>query len=308
MATKTTQATLDQQYLDRQNDLFDRVKNIADKPYQAYTGETVAQFNPDQINLMGRVRERFNNANPSLYQGALDKTINEAPRYIQNRSFLNMNVEDYMNPYVDQVIDRTFRNIDRQTDATRQKVRDDAIAKKAFGNSRRDIMEGVVVAEGERNKLDAAANLYKDAYLSGQNMMQADVANALGIDQANQDYQTDYLNQLQKSAALGMDDYRDARTTFGGVGDALQTNSQLRLDQDVEEFYRQQGYDEKQARMLADILYGQRVETENNTEVSGVPRAKGPSRAQSALSGAATGYMIGGPVGAVAGAILGGLF
>ena len=307
MATTKTSSQLDTEYKQNQADLFNRAKGIADRPYTPFEGAKIADFSVDQQALMGNVRNFFDQQNPQAFSNALQKSVTEAPRYIDNKSFLNMNVQDYMNPYVDQVIDRTFRNIDRQTDATRQKVRDDAIAKKAFGNSRRDIMEAVVLAEGERNKLDAAANLYKDAYGQGVNLMQSDVANALTTDRANQGYQNEYLGQLAKNATLGMDAYQDARTAFGSIGDAQQQQQQMFLDNNVEEFYREQGYDEKQARFLSDILYGQNVETTQTSETN-APKVKGPSRGKSMLAGAAQGYAVGGPVGAVAGAIIGGLF
>ena len=63
---------------------------------------------------------------------------------------------------------------------------------------------------------------------------------------------------------LGLTDAQQNQTAMGAMANAEQQIAQANLNQTVEEFYRQQGYDEQQARFLADLLYGQQVETTSN--------------------------------------------
>ena len=305
MASVTSATELDRQYKENQNNLYDKAQDIARRPYQAYTGPKVAGFNADQQAVMGDIRNMYESAQAYDPRAALARSYNAGPTMVNQRSFLSGNVQDYMNPYVDQVIDRTFRQVDRATDARQQRIRDDAIAKKAFGNDRRFVMEGVAEAEGEFQKANLASNLYNQAFTAGANLMNQDINRATAIDQGNQGYMNQYNQLLAQNAVLGLTDQNQARQAFAGVGDAQRDFTQRGMDEAQAEFFRAQGYDEKQIRMLADILYGQTAETTVTETTSGV---KGPSRVQSALGGAAAGYSIGGPPGAAIGAILGGFF
>lgn len=306
MATTTTTTALDDQFKQNQNELYKRGVNIADRPYEGYTGQTVAGFNNDQLALMGDLRSNYADAQAYDPRAALAQSYTNGPQLAQQRSFLNGNVQDYMNPYVDQVIDRTFRSIDRDTDARRQQVRDTAIGQNAFGNDRRFVMEGVAEAEGQRAKMDTAANLYSQAFNTGANLMGADMDRMSNIDQANQTYLNNYNATLGRNAVLGQQDMIDARNALAGVGDSRQQLNQSTINQDVAEFYRTQGYDAEQARMLADLLYGQQVET---TTTSEAPEADGSaSKLGNAATAGGIAYMLGASNPIIAGAaILGGL-
>lgn len=314
MSTQTT--ILDEQYKQNQNDLFDRAKAIADRPYQTYgtdPSDRVAGFNQFQTNFFNRAAQDFANSQAFAgnARGALQNSFSAPMERAGNYSFTQGNIQDYMNPYVDQVIDRTFRQVDRATDARRQSIRDDAIASNAFGNDRRLIMEGVAEAEGEAQKANLAANLYQNAYTSAAGLMGADMDRALTADQANIASQNSYMSNVGKNAVLGLTDVGQTNQTYAQAGDVQQQRAQEVQNQQIAEFYRAQGYDEQQARFLADMLYGQQVGTTTVTEGEAAGGG-GSSSASTRLGNAATAASIAKMAGAAnpyvaAAALVGGL-
>ena len=307
MSTTITQ--LDEQYKRNQNELYDRGLAIADRPYEGYAGTKTVGFTDTQRNLFANQQLDYDAARMGgqAARSALAGSFQAPQAQVGQYSFTQGNIQDYMNPYVDQVIDRTFRQVDRATDARRQAIRDNAISQRAFGNDRRLLMEGVAEAEGEFQKANLAAQLRGNAFTQGANLMQQDLNRAQQADAIMANNQNAYLAGIGRNAMLGLTDAQQNQAAFGKMADAEQQIAQANLNQTVEEFYRQQGYDEQQARFLADLLYGQQVET--TTTGSGYEdAAAGSRRLGNAVSGGGLAYLAGaGPAGIVAGAILGGL-
>lgn len=307
MSTTITQ--LDEQYKRNQNELYDRGLAIANRPYQGFAGSKTMGFTDTQRNIFGNQQIDYDAARMGGQNArtALAGSFQAPQAQVGQYSFTQGNIQDYMNPYVDQVIDRTFRQVDRATDARRQAIRDNAISQKAFGNDRRLLMEGVAEAEGEFQKANLAAQLRGNAFTQGANLMQQDLNRAQQADAIMANNQNAYLAGIGRNAMLGLTDAQQNQAAFAQMADAEQQIAQANLNQNVEEFYREQGYDEQQARFLADLLYGQQVET--TTTGSGYGDAGAGSRKLgNAVSGASLAYMAGaGPVGMIAGAVLGGL-
>ena len=101
-------------------------------------------------------------------------------------SFPQGNLDAYMNPYIDNVIDRSMADLQRQRGITMQDMGDRAAAAGAFGGSR----HGVTEAETNRGFYDVAANtaagLRSQGFDTAAQMMQQDYNRALAADQMNQ--------------------------------------------------------------------------------------------------------------------------
>ena len=76
-------------------------------------------------------------------------------------------VSDYMNPYTDNVIQETEKDIERQGNVARQRASAEAVGSGAFGGSR----QGIQAAEVERSIMDAKAKASAD--LNARNYDQA---------------------------------------------------------------------------------------------------------------------------------------
>ena len=125
------------------------------------------------------------NAGPSAMSRAAG--INRgAIRNLAPGSFLSGNIEAYQNPYTDQVVNQTMRDIERQRTLADQGVRANAVRSGAFGGTR----EAIARAENDRNFLDTSARtlaqLRNQGFDTAANLMQADIGRDLQAQQANQ--------------------------------------------------------------------------------------------------------------------------
>lgn len=125
------------------------------------------------------------NAGPSAMSRAAG--INRgAIRNLAPGSFLSGNIEAYQNPYTDQVVNQTMRDIERQRTMADQGVRAGAIRSGAFGGTR----EAIAREENNRNFLDTSARtlaqLRNQGFDTAANLMQADIGRDFQAQQANQ--------------------------------------------------------------------------------------------------------------------------
>ena len=94
--------------------------------------------------------------------------------------------QQYMNPYVDQVVDQSLADLQRQADMERQRIGSSAVSSGAFGGSRQAVAE----QELQRNTADAFARqsgqLRAQAFESAQDRAQqgAELFGKLGLQQA----------------------------------------------------------------------------------------------------------------------------
>jgi len=81
-------------------------------------------------------------------------------RDVNAGSFLNQNIQQYMNPYTQQVVDTSLADLERSRQLTQQQGAAQAVRAKAFGGSR----QGVAEAELQRGLLDRVSGVYGKGY------------------------------------------------------------------------------------------------------------------------------------------------
>ena len=186
------------------------------KPYQAYTGERIAGFTPEQLalqkSIMGYMSpDQFNQAGTGLLAaqtrglGLADQGFNQAFGYapsgytpsgvnvsgikastIGTDTFGASDAKAYMSPYQQAVTDIALRETQKQADLQKQQSMLGAIGRNTFGGARQALMQ----AEQDRNLLqmmgDVQAKGSAAAYLNAQQQFNADEARQLQAAQANQ--------------------------------------------------------------------------------------------------------------------------
>jgi hypothetical protein len=176
---------------------LDIANQLAERPYTPYEGSLTAGASP----LQGQA---FDNA--SANAGAWGSTINNAANaasagtnFAYNvPSFLNGNVKDYMNPYIDNVESRAIDNANIALKNNMNGIGDSALKANAFGGSRHGIAEGVAAAEGARGIGDLSAQLRSSAFDNASSMWNNDVnrqmENAYQTEQVRQNAATNAAN------------------------------------------------------------------------------------------------------------------
>jgi hypothetical protein len=283
--------------------LWKQAQDIAARPYQAYTGQRVSQFTPAEIDAQNRALA-FSRSN--VGGAALDQSMGatRAGTEYNAKSILDMGLEKYMNPYLQNVSDRAMSDIQRQQTMQQQQNAQAAASAGAFGGSR----HGVAEAETARNYGDIYANqmatMYSNAFDNAAGLAQGDITNAYNA----QNMRLNAANQLANMAAtqrqFGLQDIDVANQ----VGREQRKLDQAQQDFNYQQWQEEQNYPMRQLAIQQGTLFGMPHGSTTTTTSTGGSGGSNP------LMGAAGGAMAGsafGPWGTAIGAgvgLLGSLF
>ena len=156
---------------------------------------TASDYNAAQSNAAtlsrGDIRDVQNQAvtGSAVAREALGAIAPEAAKNIRDvtaSSFLNQNIQDYMNPYTQAVTNQSLSDLERSRQLEQQRTAAQATASRAFGGSR----QGVAEAETNRAYGENAARLVAqqnaEAYKAAQAASEADLARQMQASQLNQ--------------------------------------------------------------------------------------------------------------------------
>jgi hypothetical protein len=159
------------------------------------------------------------------------------PQQVQADSFLSGNLGAYMNPYQQQVTDRTMQGLERSRQMAQVNDAARMTAARAFGNDRRGIVEAQTNEAYDRNAADTLANLNSTGFNQAASLMQADQNRAFAAQQANQQagLQGQQLNQgaavnLANVGQMQQGAGYDAANAMMGIGGQQQQLTQAQLD------------------------------------------------------------------------------
>ena len=185
--------------------------------------------------------------------------------------------QSFMDPYRQQVIDETMRQMDRQGAIAGQGLAAQAVKSGAFGGER----EGVQRAEMQRNLMDQKSSTIANLLSQGYTQAQAQAMNAFEQQQARQMQAGQGIGQLgaqqaqlgvQAGGQLGNLGVQQAQLGQGAAGQFLQASQQYgnlasqggalagqeaAINQNIANLLMQQSQARNQAAQTAGGLYGQ---------------------------------------------------
>ncbi|MBI3678486.1 MAG: hypothetical protein HY243_17905 [Proteobacteria bacterium] len=191
---------------------------LASRPYQAYSGETVAPFTPTQLqgqkglldvannNVGGATLDAATAANAGLLSGITPDMISK-----------------FFNPYQSDVIDTTMGDLERQRQMAQLADNQKASAAHAFGGDRQAVLNALTNEASQRTAASALANLNQQGW---QAALQAALGSA-GVQS----------NAAGQAAALSADQLQQALTRAGAVNQVGDT--QQALQQKIDEANKQ---------------------------------------------------------------------
>jgi hypothetical protein len=164
--------------------------------------------------------------------------------------------QSYMSPYMQNVVDISKREAQRQADIARTQRGAQAARAGAFGGSRQAIIE----AEAQRNLAqqmgDIQARGGQAAYEQAAQQFQSEQARRL---QASQLGLQSALQSAQQLGQLGQLQFGQAKDIVGlqaAAGAERQALQQKKLSQDYEDFLRQQQFPYQQAQFIMEMARG----------------------------------------------------
>ena len=277
-------------------------------PYQQYMRDRVAQFTPLQ-------QQSFENAGlmqtaPQLGDatamagmaglGALNTQYTFNP--YQAQQFTGNNVQAYMSPYMQNVVERQQADAQRQSDIARQSQGAQAARAGACGGSGDFLMRSQAAGNLARQKGDIQAKGLQDAYTQAMGQFNQSQAQNLAGQQLN-------AQQQQFGAGLGLQGLQTAMTGAKSLADIGQTQygqnlglldvqnrfgaqqqqqMQNALNTEYQDFLNFQNYPYKQLGFMSDMIRGLPL-----TQQSQTMYAQPPSMLQQAAGLGITGKALG---------------
>ena len=180
-------------------------QQVANQPLQQYQGQMVADTSPqtqqswDVAANSGNVGADQFAAGTAGYLGALAQN----PMSVSAGQISNTNLDPYMNPYTQDVINATLPGMQQANALSQNQGANAANSANAFGGSRQGIQQGVAQAQGAMNIGQMLASLNSQNFTQAQAAATGDINRRLTADQGNQTAQQNKINSdIQASQGL----------------------------------------------------------------------------------------------------------
>lgn len=233
--TQTTSTAPPPEVMKAYQGILSRAQTVADTPYQAYGGQRVADFTADQQAGFQGVRNA---------QGISEPYFDQAGQYIQQATgpITSQQIQGYMDPYTQQVIDATAADFAVQNERQLDQVTGNAALQGALGGNRVEVAKALAAEQQNRVQNPILANMRSQGYSQALSAAQQDAARQLqgaGLS-AN-------VGTAAQNAAL-----TDA-TALLGAGGQQQALGQAQLDVPYQDFLEQRAYPFQTTQWLAGI-------------------------------------------------------
>jgi hypothetical protein len=250
--------------------------DVNKNPYQAYGGNRIAGFSPLQQQAQQQAAGMQTSGLTGMGAqmagaaglGALG--ANYDPTQFQAGQFGGKEAQQYMSPYMQNVVDIQQREAQRQGDIAGTQRAAQATGAGAFGGSRQAIMDAEAARNLATQKGDIQAQGLQSSYQQAQNQFNADQARQMQAQQLGEQskqYGAGYGMQGLQTAlqgagqlgALGQQQFgqgMDINKLLSAYGGQQQELQQRGLTQGYQDFLNQQNYPYKQLGFMSDMIRG----------------------------------------------------
>ena len=246
--------------------------------------ETVRDVNAERIAAERIAADRVSGAN--VASEALRQIAPEARANIRDiaaGSFLNQNIQQYMNPYTQAVTEQSLADLERSRQLQQQQTAAQATAAKAFGGSR----QGVAEAETNRAFGENAARLVAQqnaaGYEAAQRASEADLARLMQAQQLNQAQDLATTQQsLQLAGQFGLANQQAALEAARANQATGLTAAQANQEAALKSALSNQGYDFNVGQL--NTQNQQQVNLANQAALNDIMKANAQNALQSGLA------------------------
>lgn len=250
------------QVLQAYQDLINRGTNVANTPLQQYpTGgpgapNLVAGFTPAQNEAFSTIEGAQGLAQPYIDTAAQYATAGAAPVYPNLPQFSSANVNQYLSPYTQDVVNATTAQLNKQNAEQQNQLKGNAISAGAWGGDRAGVAQAELAGQQQTAEAPVIAGLYNQGYgqaLGEFNTQQQTALNAM---------QSDAWRQAQAAYQFGGLGAQAQQEALGGAGALLQAGglqqqlAQEQLNVPYEQFLQQQAYPFQTTQFLGNLVEG----------------------------------------------------
>ena len=265
-----------------------QAEDVANLGYTSYGGERVAGFSPTELAGRARATElaQLGLGMPQVQQAAdvASSVAGYETGTYDPRLLSGVNVQEYMNPFLQGALDPTLRAIREQQTQTLQGLGSQAQAAGAFGGSRQGVLEAQTLGQFGQQMGDVIGTGYAQAFDRAMGFAGSDV-DRLNQAQQIQEQMRQQAAQQQLSGAQALSGAANQLRQLGYAdADVLRTLgaeerglTQSGMEADYQEYLRSQAfpYQSLTAR-LSPLGYGSQV-------AGAAPTYQQPSQFQSLL-------------------------
>ena len=239
-----------------------------------YEGPRYAGITQGAQGNIAALQNNVGSTNPAyaLAQNTTANAANYEPGMVQPNFLSQTDLNPYMNPYTDSVVNYGLRALDTQRQQALNGIGDQAIRNRAFGGSRQGVMEGMTNAGAALNAGNLASQLMSQNFSQAQANATGDINRAMAAQQANQaaglqggNLRINAANQLGSLAGQGQEAFLSgSRAALAGQG-MIQGDQQAQYDAARQAFMEAQQFPLQQLQIplmaLGQTPYGQTVTT-----------------------------------------------
>ena len=282
-STTTSNTTVPKQFLNAYQNTVNRATQVASTPYQAYTGQLVAGFTPQQQQAQQQISNMQGGYQPMLNNAANAVGASTKPLWSSVQQFSPSAVQQYEDPYQSQVINAAEGQI-ANTDAQQfNQLAGNAGSAGAFGGDRMGVAQGTLGGQQAIANNSTLAGLDQSNYTQALGEFNNQQQAQLGANEANSwlDSQAGYAygNLANEGNSLALTD----TSALAQSGLTQQQQAQAGLNTGYEQWQAQQAFPYQQTGWLANItegigsnVGGSSTTTQTNNWTGGrVPRASG---------------------------------
>jgi hypothetical protein len=238
-------------------------QSTAARPLTQFSGQQVADVGP-------QMQQAWNLAATSGAQGADQFNASQAAyltaagtpaTQVTPQQLSQANLQPYMNPFTQQVIDSTNALARQQLGQQQSGIQGQASAANAYGGSRQGVQQGVAQAQGALGMANTNAQLQSQNFQQAQQAATGDISRDLAAQQANQGANQANINSLIQAAgglgALGQDAQTNQRQQFlelSTAGGQEQQQAQNQIQANMNQFNQAQAYPGQQFGLLESAL------------------------------------------------------
>lgn len=198
VTNSTTTNSLPQWVSDAGKSNYDKAVTIGQKPLNQYGGETVAPLSQGTQMANSYLTNNLNAGQADL------NSASGAYKTLQDPTAMASQIQGYMNPYVDQVVNKSMGALQDQNTQSLMANQDKAVAAKAFGGTRGAIVDAVTNAQTNKASGLLASQLYGDAYDKASSTATGNItAGAAGLTNTGNSDQANMLKQYTALSGVG---------------------------------------------------------------------------------------------------------
>ena len=256
------------------NALIPQAVAAANKPLQTYNGNLVAPLQATQNQAIAGIQGAVNSAQPGIATAQGLAAGSAAP--INPQQYSAAAVDQYMNPYVNDVVNATQRQFQQGNAIQQSQLQGNAASQGALGGDRNAILQATLAGQQDLAQAPTIAGLYNTGFQGAQNEFNNQQGVGLQAAQANASNQLNAANVTGNLALAGQNSALTGNSALLNAGGLQQQVAQEQLNVPYEQYLQQQAYPYQNINFLSGILGGAAGATGATTTSSGTSSSSTP--------------------------------